>query len=133
MPDFFDDDENPAKRQDDPLKPLNLKERAIRPAAVAIRDRRADNKLPEITAAGRGMLAEQILQLAFENGIRVREDSALAEMLVKFELDSPIPSEAFMALAEILSYVYQADNAPEPFNAILDDFLNLEEGRPDRQ
>ena len=36
----------------------------------------------------------------------MREDSALAEMLAGIELDSPIPSEAFLAVAEILSIVY---------------------------
>ena len=52
----------------------------------------------------------------------MREDSALAEMLAKVELDSPIPSEAFMAVAEILSYVYKANGKPNPFDtSLLDD------------
>ena len=59
------------------------------------------------------------MQIAFENGIKVREDSVLADMLAKIELDSPIPSEAFLAVAEILSYVYKANNEPNPFDAIL--------------
>ncbi|MCB1552145.1 MAG: EscU/YscU/HrcU family type III secretion system export apparatus switch protein, partial [Alphaproteobacteria bacterium] len=61
-----------------------------------------------------------ILQLAFANGVRVREDSALAEMLAKIELESPIPSEAFLAVAEVMSYVYKANNQPNPFDALLD-------------
>lgn len=61
------------------------------------------------------------MQLAFENDIKVREDSALAEMLAKIELDSPIPSEAFMAVAEILAYVYQANGKPNPFNVSLEE------------
>ena len=77
--------------------------------------------MPRITAAGRGKIAEQILQLAFDNGVKVREDAALAEMLAKVELDSPIPSEAFLAVAEILSYVYRANGEPNPFDAILTD------------
>lgn len=59
------------------------------------------------------------MQLAFNNGVKVREDAALAEMLTKIELDSPIPSEAFMAVAEIMSYVYKANNQPNPFDALL--------------
>jgi flagellar biosynthesis protein len=45
--------------------------------------------------------------------------------LAKLELDSPIPTEALMAVAEILSYVYQANGQTDPFNAI----LNTEEDK----
>ena len=41
-------------------------------------------------------------------------------MLVEIDVDSPIPSEAFMAVAEILSYVYRADGKPNPFDITLD-------------
>ena len=84
-------------------------------------------KVPKITAAGRGKIAEQILQLAYENGIKVREDGALAEMLAKIELDSPIPSEAFIAVAEILSYVYRANGQADPFNAVLERIMEAAE------
>jgi flagellar biosynthesis protein len=40
---------------------------------------------------------------------------------VQIELDSPIPSEACLAVAEILSYVYQANGKPNPFNVSLGD------------
>ncbi len=73
--------------------------------------------MPTITAAGRGALAEKILALAFESGVKVREDSDLAEMLAAIEIDSPIPSEAFMAVAEIMQYVYMANGQANPFDA----------------
>lgn len=97
----------------------NLRKIPQNQVAVALEDARTGGGVPKVTAAGRGKIAEQILQLAYENGVRVREDKALAEMLAAIELDSPIPSEAFMAVAEILSYVYRADGAPDPFNAVL--------------
>ena len=89
-----------------------------RPAAVAIKERKNAAELPTIAATGRGHIAEKILRLAFDNDIKVREDSALAEMLVQIDQDSPIPSEAFMAVAEILSYVYRADGKANPFDYI---------------
>lgn len=101
------------------LSRLNIRKIPRRKVAVAIQDGADDGAIPTVTAAGRGKVAEQILQLAFENGINVREDSALAEMLARIELDSPIPSEAFMAVAEILSYVYRANGEPNPFDAVL--------------
>jgi flagellar biosynthesis protein len=106
--------------EDDPIKPSNTKKISKRQVAVAIEDGGPGKAVPKISAAGRGKIAEQILQLAYENGIKVREDSALAEMLAKIELDSPIPSEAFIAVAEILSYVYRANGQPDPFNAVLE-------------
>ena len=54
-------------------------------------------------------MAEQILQVAFDRGIKVREDADLAEMLSAIDIDSEIPVEAFAAVAEILTYVYRAN------------------------
>lgn len=117
MVDRFDND--PDKAPPDRLIPLNIKKKSSSPVAVALQDALTPDDVARITAAGRGKIAEQILQIAFENGINVREDGALAEMLATIELDSPIPSEAFMAVAEILSYVYQANGQPNPFDSVL--------------
>jgi flagellar biosynthesis protein len=112
MVDFYDKDA-PTPSNISKIKPAGV--------AVAISDSKAKDDLPRVTAAGRGKIAEQIVQLAFEHGIKVREDSALAAMLATIELDTPIPSEAFMAVAEILSYVYRANGHPDPFNAVMND------------
>ncbi len=101
------------------LTPSNIRKKPKNATAVAITTGDKNDEAPRITAAGRGKIAEQILQLAFANGIKVREDSALAEMLTKIELESPIPSEAFLAVAEVLSYVYKANGEPNPFDALL--------------
>jgi flagellar biosynthesis protein len=114
------DDSGRARTPDSDLTPLNIKEKPKRATAIAVTYDDKNDELPRITAAGRGKLAEQILQIAFEKGIKVREDVALAEMLAKVELDSPIPSEAFLSIAEILSYVYKANGEPDPYNAIIE-------------
>ena len=65
-------------------------------------------------AGGRGSVAEQILQIAFAQGVKVREDADLAELLSAIDIDSEIPIEAFAAVAEILTYVYRANgNMPD--------------------
>lgn len=119
MTDIYDDGSE--LDGDNALSRLNIKKISGRKTAVAIDDGVRKGEIPRISAAGRGNIAEKILQLAFENDIKVREDSDLAEMLAKVELDSPIPSEAFMAVAEILSYVYRANGMPNPFDARLED------------
>lgn len=64
---------------------------------------------PTVTASGKGAVAEQILQLAFANGVKVRTDPDLAQVLAAVEVDTVIPLEAFAAVAEILAYVYRAN------------------------
>lgn len=101
----------------DPLRPLNAAPRPVRAVAAALGRPENSAAVPKVLAAGRGKIAENIVQTAFAHDIRVREDGPLAEMLVAVELDSPIPTEAFMAVAEILYYVYKANGAPNPFDA----------------
>lgn len=111
----------------DPLVPLNTDVVPKRMTAVALKDRSNQGLVPQVTAAGRGELAKQILEIAFQNGVKVREDANLAEILAKFELDSPIPTEALMAVGEILAYVYQANGEPNPFDAVLKEEMNRQQ------
>lgn len=129
MSDEFDDGYE--KKGDDALKPLNIKEKPDRLTAVALKDGSDDGDIPIVTAAGRGKLAEQILQIAYENDINVRSDADLAEILAKIELESPIPSEAFMAVAEVLSYVYRANGEPNPFDVVLKDVMSKQDNKDD--
>ncbi len=69
---------------------------------------------PRVVASGRGWIAEKILEIAFAEGVRVREDPDLAEMLAAVDLESEIPVEAFIAVAEILRYVYAANGTAPP-------------------
>ena len=67
------------------------------------------SNLPRLVATGRGALAEQILTIAFAAGIKVRQDADLAELLSSLDLDTPIPPEAVVAVAEILEKVFEAN------------------------
>lgn len=85
-------------------------EESRRLAAVALKKYGIDDSaIPKVVAAGYGKLAEQIIEIAFKNGVKVREDKDLAQMLAAIELDSDIPTEALVAIAEILAYVYKAN------------------------
>ncbi len=77
--------------------------------AVALQGGEDPESLPRVVATGRGSVAEQILQIAFQHGVKVREDADLAEILSTLEVESEIPIEALAAVAEILSYVYRAN------------------------
>ncbi len=89
-----------------------------RHAAIAIKGTAADlvgppraNTAARIVAKGHGAVAEQILQLAFATGVKVREDANLTEILEAIEIDTEVPLHALAAVAEILSYVYRANDA----------------------
>lgn len=83
---------------------------AKRTKAFAIKDNKNYNSRPKIVAKGHGETAEKILRLAFDNDIRVRTDEDLVEVLSIVEDDCEIPLEAFAAVADILSYVYDANS-----------------------
>lgn len=79
---------------------------------------------PRVVASGQGAVAEQILQIAFERGVKVRTDSDLAEILAAVEVESEIPLAALAGVAEILRYLYQTDGrTPE----------GAAEGNPDEE
>jgi len=82
----------------------------VKARAVAIHHQDEVEATPRITAAGVGRQAEDIVALALQSGVRVREDKDLAEVLSTFEIDSLVPLEALRAVAEVLSYVYLANN-----------------------
>ena len=77
--------------------------------AVALSYDRENDPAPRIVASGKGAVADQILTLAFANGVKVRKDADLVQVLETLDVDSVIPLEAFAAVAEILSYVYKAN------------------------
>jgi flagellar biosynthesis protein len=79
--------------------------------AVALQHAPGSEAAPRVVASGRGFTAERILELAFAKGIKVREDADLAEMLTAVGIGEEIPFAAFSAVAEILSYLYRANQA----------------------
>ena len=82
-----------------------------RPTPIAVALKHEPGTLPTVIASGRGALAEKILEIAFQAGIKVREDADLAQMLAAVEANCPIPIACFEAVAEILTYLYQANEA----------------------
>ena len=97
----------------DPEKPQAVETPpAKRTVAVAIGAGAESRAIPTVTAAAHGALAEKLLEIAFANGVPVRQDADLAEIISALEVDSEIPIAAFAAIAEILSYVYRLNGDP---------------------
>jgi flagellar biosynthesis protein len=84
------------------------------PKTIAVALEEQGDQAPKVTATGRGHVAEQILSIAFANGVKVREDADLVQILGAVDVDSDIPTEAYAAVAEILAYVYRANGQTPP-------------------
>jgi flagellar biosynthesis protein len=65
---------------------------------------------PKVTAKGHGTVAEKIIALAKKNNIPIKNDPALVQILSKLDIDEPIPVELYKAVAEILAFVYMAND-----------------------
>jgi len=78
--------------------------------AVALKYEKEKDTAPRLTAKGKGYIAEHIIELARQHNVEIRKDSDLVGLLSKLDLDAPIPLEAYAAVAEILAYVYKAND-----------------------
>ena len=74
--------------------------------AVALKYNKEKNQAPVVSAKGEGRTAQKIIQIAKENGVAIKKDEDLIELLSKVELDKEIPPQMYKAIAEIFSFVY---------------------------
>jgi flagellar biosynthesis protein len=81
-----------------------------RKKAVAISYSHGEHEAPIVVAKGMGAVAETIMQKAAENGIHIREDRTLVELLASIDLNQQIPPELYQVVAEILAFVYKIDS-----------------------
>jgi len=77
--------------------------------AAAIRYDAARDDAPKLTAKGKGHVADRIIELARQHDIPVRSDKALIQILSQLDIDRHIPPELYKAMAEILAFVYSAN------------------------
>lgn len=77
--------------------------------AVALNFNPSENDAPKVIAKGKGIIADNIIDIAKQNGIPVYKNQALSAMLMLVELDCEIPPELYHAVAEVLVYVYSID------------------------
>lgn len=68
------------------------------------------SNIPKILASGRGDMAQKLLDWADEQGLIIEKNSDLAQVLTSLNLGDSVPEEVFMAVAEILYYVYEVND-----------------------
>jgi len=76
---------------------------------VALRYDQEKDSSPRVVAKGKGHIARQIREIAEEYGIPIRHDDDLVELLAQVDIDKEIPQELYAVVAEILSWIYRAN------------------------
>lgn len=67
---------------------------------------------PKVVAKGRGIMAQAIIERAKQHGIFVHESEDLVGLLMKVELDQEIPPQLYLAVAELLAWLYRLEHQP---------------------
>lgn len=65
---------------------------------------------PTVVAKGRGLVAEAIIERARANGIFVHESPELVALLMQVDLDAHIPPQLYIAVAELLAWLYALES-----------------------
>jgi flagellar biosynthesis protein len=69
---------------------------------------------PTLSAKGTGDFAEEIIALAKEHNIPIREQPDLVNLLAKLKLGEEIPRELYIAVAETIAFAYMIkDKVPD--------------------
>ncbi len=84
-----------------------------RKKAIALAYQRGDYA-PRVIAKGHGITAEAIIELARENGVYVHQAPDLVNLLINVNLDEYIPPELYIAIAELLAWLYWVDQGGNP-------------------
>ena len=83
---------------------------------------------PRVVAKGRGLVAEQIIARAREHGVYVHESPELVSLLLQVDLDQRIPPQLYIAVAELLAWIYRLESgqpvAASPFLSPLPEALD---------
>jgi flagellar biosynthesis protein len=61
---------------------------------------------PILSAKGTGEIADEIIALAKEHDVPIREEPELVNLLAKLKLDQEIPRELYVAVAEVIAFAY---------------------------
>ena len=96
-------------------------------SAVALAYSQTD-AAPRVVAKGRGLIAEQIIARAREHGVYVHESPELVSLLLQVDLDQRIPPQLYIAVAELLAWIYRLESgqpvAASPFLSPLPETLD---------
>ena len=69
----------------------------------------AGEAAPRVVAKGKGVVAREIIERAQEAGVYVHESPELVGLLMQVDLDARIPPQLYVAVAELLAWLYRVE------------------------
>ncbi len=69
----------------------------------------AGEAAPRVVAKGKGVVAREIIERAQEAGVFVHESPELVGLLMQVDLDARIPPQLYVAVAELLAWLYRVE------------------------
>lgn len=69
----------------------------------------AGEAAPRVVAKGKGVVAREIIERAREAGVFVHESPELVGLLMQVDLDARIPPQLYVAVAELLAWLYRIE------------------------
>ncbi|WP_042144859.1 EscU/YscU/HrcU family type III secretion system export apparatus switch protein [Paucisalibacillus sp. EB02] len=84
-----------------------------RQKAVALSYDQEKEFTPRVSAKGKGLVADNIINKAKENQIPIIEDKTLIELLSELDINEKIPEDLYQAVAEVFAFIYQTDKKIE--------------------
>lgn len=79
-------------------------------AALAYRE---SDGAPRVVAKGKGIVADAIIEKARASGVYVHESRELLALLMQIDLDSHIPPQLYVAVAELLAWLYKLEESSQ--------------------
>ncbi|HSD38396.1 MAG TPA: EscU/YscU/HrcU family type III secretion system export apparatus switch protein [Rhodocyclaceae bacterium] len=74
----------------------------------------AGESAPQVVAKGQGLIAQEIIARARSAGVYVHESPELVSLLMQINLDERIPPALYVAIAELLAWLYQMEQGGAP-------------------
>ena len=93
-------------RPDTPASPVQPRSSAV---ALAYH---AGESAPQVVAKGKGLIAQEIIARAHSAGVYVHESPEMVSLLMQVDLDERIPPALYVAIAELLAWLYQMEQGP---------------------
>ncbi len=78
----------------------------INPPDIAVALHYDGKTAPRVTASGRGKVAGQIIEAARQHEVPLHTDPALVEVLSRVPLQTEIPRELYVGIAEVMAFAY---------------------------
>jgi flagellar biosynthesis protein len=73
-----------------------------------------NGQAPRVAAKGGGLVAEEIVARARAAGVPIHESRELVALLMQVDLDQHIPPALYLAVAEVLAWVYRLEARQQP-------------------